>query len=122
MMFRFELSYDTVHRRLDSPFLRLDSMMQQGRISDFFTKSDQAGARSRLLKEIGDAITDYQVNLVQTRSLAYSEIFTIGGLTTGHLQESCGRSLLSAQFDYILTTVSGIRYLLVIRTEKYKKC
>ena len=47
-------------------------MMSQGNISASFNNSDQAGALSGFAKEVGDAITDYQVILSQTPSLVYA--------------------------------------------------
>jgi hypothetical protein len=93
MMFRLN-AHHIVHRRLDSGLIWLDSMMQQGRITNFFNNSDSAGALSRLLKDIGHAIMEYQVNVAQTRSLVYSDVIAIDGLTTSHLQKCSGSSLL----------------------------
>jgi hypothetical protein len=52
-----------LHRKLDKPLQELDYMIQQGSISAFFNNANQAGALLGFTKEIGDAITDYQVNL-----------------------------------------------------------
>jgi hypothetical protein len=78
-------AHRVVHSTLDKAFLELDMMMRQGNISASFNNSDRAGALSGFAKEIGDAITDYQVNLSQTSSLVYPNLIATDGLATRYL-------------------------------------
>lgn len=59
--------------------------MQQGNISAFINNSHQAGALSGFAKEVGDAITDYQVSLFQTPSFLYTDLIATDSLATRHL-------------------------------------
>lgn len=64
-------------------------MLARGKISRFFFNSEDAGAISDVVQDIGDAITDYQVTPVHTSQHALGLTGYDQDITpTRHLQHS----------------------------------